>query len=119
MGNFVSVTLTRLANWLFPYRKIVYVAIVFTLGLTVVNLQYSSLALGEQRLTGYLIAVIWLLLLNTLLHVFYQPQPPAKAMNWLARVKRRWLAFWQKLLVLVFVLVTVVALYLTVKLVTL
>ena len=112
-------TLTRLANSIFPYRFVVYLAIVFTLCLLIFNLQDVQIAFDDQRLVTYFVALIWLLLFNTLLHVFYQPNSIPVQLNWWGRMKQRFSVYCQKILFIVFIGITVVALYLSMKLLTL
>jgi hypothetical protein len=104
---------------LFPYRGIVFFAILFVFSLLGYNLQQSAITLNDDRLIGYLVSLIWLLLLNTLLYVFYQPKPVSTSKHLLVRFKQGFLRYCQSILVFLFIVISTLALYLSIKLVTL
>tara|TARA_B100000767_G_C19426128_1_gene394006 strand:- start:9 stop:368 length:360 start_codon:yes stop_codon:yes gene_type:complete len=119
MDSLVYSTLTQLANLLFPYRGIVFLAILGMLSLLGYHLQQPEIAPNDDRLIGYFLGLIWLLLLNTLLHIFHQPKPVSISRHFLVRLKQGFLRYCQTILVFLFIVISTIALYLSVKLVTL
>lgn len=114
MENYVLSYLTRIANSLFPYRIVFYFSGLALAGITFYLLQDSSAA--GQDLTLYLLGLIWLLLFNAMLHIFYQPNAVKPATGWFSRIKVRLLALLQKLIIGLFILISIAVVYLTFKL---
>jgi len=111
--------LPRIANLLFPYRVVIYFIALALAAMIVYMLQEGSATQQEQGVVTYFLGFVWLLLLNAMIHIFYQASTIKPATTWFARVKKRLAGFVQNIVVSVFVLISLAVIYLTFKLLTL
>jgi len=111
--------LSRIANLLFPYRVVIYFIAFALAGMILYMLQDGSSVQQEQGIVTYLLGFVWLLLLNAMIHIFYQANTIKPATTWFARVKKRLSGFVQNIVVSVFVLISLAVIYLTFKLLNL
>ena len=108
---------TRTANLLFPYRRICHVFILVLAVVIALTLAEGNSAQQEQRLVAYFLGLVWMLLLNLMLSIFYQPASVEPAVTWFLRMKQRLLVFIQRIIVILFFMLSLSVIYLTIKLI--
>ena len=108
---------TRTANLLFPYRRICHVFIFVLAVVIAFTLAEGDFAQQEQRLIAYFLGLVWMLLLNLMLNIFYQPASVEQAITLFSRIKQRLLVFIQRMIVTLFFMLSLSVIYLTIKLI--
>ena len=115
----MTLFLNHLANKLFPFRLFFYLLTACIAIAIIVNLIDPAEQLQENTLIYGLVAFIWLLLFNVMLNIFHGEAISERPNGLLQKLKFKLSAIVQKLLVIVFMSLSLVIIYLTFKLLNL
>jgi len=71
----------------------------------------------EQRLITYFLGLVWMLLLNFMVSIFYQPASVELANTWFSKLRQGFLFFIQKIIIILFFILSFAVIYFTIKLI--